>query len=54
MRSIGWAPNNASKWQMVYNLAFKGLNYGPSPDLFFTSGNYIAYESEIEIRSIEV
>jgi hypothetical protein len=25
MWSIGWAPNNASKWQMGYNLAFKGL-----------------------------
>ena len=23
---IGWAPNNASKWQMVFNSAFKGLN----------------------------
>ena len=26
MWSIGWAPNNASKWQMGFNLAFKGLN----------------------------
>jgi hypothetical protein len=24
--SIGWAPNNASKWQMGLNFAFKGLN----------------------------
>jgi hypothetical protein len=24
--NIGWAPNNASKWQMGFNLAFKGLN----------------------------
>jgi hypothetical protein len=23
--SIGWAANNASKWQMGFNLAFKGL-----------------------------
>jgi hypothetical protein len=23
---IGWAPNNASKWQMGFNLAFKGLS----------------------------
>jgi len=22
---IGWAPNNASRWQMGFNLAFKGL-----------------------------
>jgi len=22
-----WTPNNASKWQMGYNSAFKGLNY---------------------------
>jgi AAA+ ATPase superfamily predicted ATPase len=22
---IGWAPNNANKWQMGFNLAFKGL-----------------------------
>ena len=22
---IGWAPNNASKWQMGFHLAFKGL-----------------------------
>jgi hypothetical protein len=22
---IGWAPNNASKWQVEFNLAFKGL-----------------------------
>ena len=25
---IWWAPNNASKWQMGFNLAFKGLNKG--------------------------
>jgi len=25
MWRIGWAPNNASKWQMEFNLAFKGL-----------------------------
>jgi hypothetical protein len=25
MWSIGWAPNNASKWQMWFNLTFKGL-----------------------------
>jgi hypothetical protein len=24
--SIGWAPNNAGKWQMGFNLAFKGFN----------------------------
>jgi hypothetical protein len=24
---IGRAPNNASRWQMGFNLAFKGLNY---------------------------
>jgi hypothetical protein len=24
--SIGWAPNNANRWQMGFNLAFKGLN----------------------------
>jgi len=23
---IWWAPNNSSKWQMVFNSAFKGLN----------------------------
>jgi len=22
---IGWAPNNASRWQMGFNLVFKGL-----------------------------
>jgi hypothetical protein len=26
MWRIGWAPNNASKWQMGFNLVFKGLN----------------------------
>jgi hypothetical protein len=26
MRRIWWAPNNASKWQMGFNSAFKGLN----------------------------
>jgi hypothetical protein len=26
MCRIWWAPNNASKWQMGFNLAFKGLN----------------------------
>jgi len=25
MWSIGWAPNNASKWQMGFNSVFKGL-----------------------------
>jgi hypothetical protein len=24
--NIGWAPNNASKWQIKFNSAFKGLN----------------------------
>ena len=24
---IWWAPNNASKWQMGFNSAFKGLKY---------------------------
>jgi hypothetical protein len=29
---IWWAPNNASRWQMGFNLAFKGLikNYSPT------------------------
>ena len=27
---IGWAPNNASKWQMGFNLAFKGLRSSSS------------------------
>ena len=33
---IWWAPNNASKWQMGFNLAFKGLkmNAATSPPLF--------------------
>jgi hypothetical protein len=26
MWRIRWAPNNASKWQMRFNFAFKGLN----------------------------
>jgi hypothetical protein len=26
MWNIGWASNNVSKWQMGFNLAFKGLN----------------------------
>jgi len=30
---IWWAPNNASKWQMGFNSAFKGLKY-ENPDLF--------------------
>jgi hypothetical protein len=25
---IWWVPNNVSKWQMGFNLAFKGLNHG--------------------------
>jgi len=29
---IWWAPNNASKWQMGFNLAFKGLNKSKQPD----------------------
>jgi len=31
---IWWAPNNASRWQMGFNLAFKGLN----PSLWDTNG----------------
>jgi len=27
MWRIWWAPNNASKWQVGFNSAFKGLNY---------------------------
>jgi hypothetical protein len=27
---IWWAPNNASKWQMEFNLAFKGLKFNCS------------------------
>ena len=29
MWRIWWAPDNASKWQMVFNSAFKGLMTGP-------------------------
>jgi hypothetical protein len=28
MWSIGWAPNNASKWQVGFNWAFKELMFG--------------------------
>jgi hypothetical protein len=29
MWRIGRAPNNTSKWQMGFNLGFKGLKIGP-------------------------
>jgi hypothetical protein len=29
MRKIWWAPNNVSRWQMVFNLVFKGLIFLP-------------------------
>jgi len=34
--NIEWAPNNASKWQMGFNSAFKGL-------MLYTSKNYFLY-----------
>jgi len=40
MWRIGWAPNNASKWQMGFNTAFKGLrvkNEGCSQDWYILS-----------------
>jgi hypothetical protein len=36
---IWWAPNNASRWQMEFNLAFKGLN---SLQYSVDSGDYTA------------
>jgi hypothetical protein len=37
---IRWAPNNASKWHMRFNSAFKGLIYQCSTtDLFDSTGN---------------
>ena len=32
-----WAPNNASKWQMGFNSAFKGLIHDPFEPSFFLS-----------------
>jgi hypothetical protein len=31
MWRIGWAPNNASKWEMEYNSVFKGLKWQEKP-----------------------
>ena len=36
--STGWAPNNASKWQMGFNLAFKGLTVFWGQDLSLSLG----------------
>jgi len=40
---IWWAPNNASKWQMGFNSAFKGLNEVLFPQYgnFWIKFNYI-------------
>jgi len=35
MWRIGWAPNNARKWQVGFNSAFKGLKFGLFDSLFF-------------------
>ena len=35
---IGWAPNNASRWQMGFNLAFKGLRHAMESKPFAQSG----------------
>jgi len=43
--SIGWAPNNASRWQMVFNSAFKGLTY-MSP---YIKQNFYSSQNEIYI-----
>jgi hypothetical protein len=37
MWRIWWAPNKASKWQMGFNLAFKGLTSNLRPLLFWLS-----------------
>jgi hypothetical protein len=37
--SVGLAPNNASRWQMGFNSAFKGLNaWNIDPYILFLSG----------------
>ena len=40
---IWWAPNNASKWQIGFNWAFKGLNNVSQHNCFITQGSYIGY-----------
>jgi hypothetical protein len=42
MWRIGWAPNNASKWQMGFNLTFKRVNLrGPWMIILLTTLKYL-------------
>ena len=43
MWRIGWVPNNASKWQMGFNLVFKGLNINIYINFMFICINFVLF-----------
>jgi hypothetical protein len=43
MWKLWWAPNNASKWQMGFNSAFKGLTIYDAHSPFFMIGKFIGH-----------
>ena len=45
---IWWAPNNASKWQMGFNLAFKGLNTLSMPMFYLLKLPTLMYRHSYE------
>jgi hypothetical protein len=50
--SIGWVPNNASKWQMGFNSAFKGLN---DSDINITyENNYISKVNDLNFLGLNI
>ena len=49
MWRIWWACNNASKWQMGFNLAFKGLN-----NMSMVGGIFCDLEKAFDSRSHEI
>jgi len=46
---IWWAPNNASKWQMGFNSAFKGLMCKICTSIFFSVTDGWYFDTEISI-----
>jgi len=52
MWRIGWAPNNASKWQMGFNSAFKGLNYNFSKEQYMLPEDDRMFETCRSVLSV--
>ena len=54
MWRIGWAPKDASKWQMGFNSVFKGLKSGNKHNVILTFKNRASYISDGRTATLQM